>query len=111
VLDHLAVDPAAIDLDQRHHHHRSMDKPVPRLHDLRWLPRRQVRLDPRWRPDQRSGLARLLTTRRARADDSAISPELRDRLAERLAADLSHFEQLLGYRVPNDWGWSTSASA
>ena len=59
VFDHLAVDPAAVDLDQRHQDHRSIDKPVPRLHDLEWLPRRQVKLDPRWRPDQRTGLARL----------------------------------------------------
>jgi hypothetical protein len=43
VFGHLAVDPAAADLDQRHHDHRSMDKPVPRLHDLTWLPRRRVR--------------------------------------------------------------------
>ncbi|HEY2080461.1 MAG TPA: sulfotransferase [Streptosporangiaceae bacterium] len=72
VFDHLAVDPAAVDLDKRHQDHRSMDKPVPRLPDLEWLPRRQVKLHPRWRPDRRTGLARLLTTRRARADDSAI---------------------------------------
>ena len=91
VFGHLAVDPSAVDLDQRHRDHRSMDKPVPRLHDLRWLPRRGVWLEPRWRPDQRTGLARALTTRRARADDSAISPELRDRLAERLGADLRRF--------------------
>ena len=88
-----------------------MDKPVPRLHDLPWLPRRQVRLNPRWRPDRRTGLARLLTTRRARADDSAISPELRDRLAERLAADLSRFEHLLGHPIPSAWKWSVPASA
>ena len=111
VFDHLAVDPAAVDLDERHHDHRSMDKPVPRLHDLKWLPRRQVRLHPRWRPDQRTGLARLLTTRRARADDSAIPRELRDRLAERLAADLRRFEHLLGHQVPSHWRWSTSVSA
>jgi hypothetical protein len=107
---HLAVDPAAVDLDQHHRDHRSMDKPVPRLHDLGWLPRRQVKLHPRWRPDQRTGLARLLTTRRARAGDRAISPELRGRLAERLAADLHHFERLLGYQVPSQWKWSTSVS-
>ncbi len=53
VFDHLAVDPAAVDLDERLRDHRSMDKPVPRLHDLGWLPRRQVTLNPRWRPDQR----------------------------------------------------------
>jgi hypothetical protein len=111
VFDHLGVDPAAMDLDQRRHDHRSLDKPVPRLHDLAWLPRRQVKLDPRWRPDQRTGLARRLTTRRARAEDSAISPELRDRLAERLAPDLSRFEQILGHSVPSDWRWSASASA
>jgi hypothetical protein len=70
VFGHLAVEPAAVDLDQRHRDHRSLDKPVPRGHDLTWLPRRQVQLDPRWRPDQRTGLARLLTTRRARASDS-----------------------------------------
>ena len=62
VFDHLAVDPSAVDLDQREQHHRSADKPVPRLHDLPWLARRQVQPDPRWRPDQRTGLARLLTT-------------------------------------------------
>jgi hypothetical protein len=111
VFGHLAVDPAAIDLDIRHQDHRSTDKPVPRLHDLEWLPRRQVRLHSRWRPDQRTGLARLLTTRRARADDSAIPRELRDRLAERLAADLSRFEHLLGHQVPGHWRWSTSVSA
>jgi hypothetical protein len=61
------ADPAAVDLDKRLEDHRSIDKPVPRLHDLTWLPRREVKLDPRWRPDQRTGLARLLTTRRARA--------------------------------------------
>ena len=111
VFEHLAVDPAAADLDKRHHDHRSMDKPVPRLHDLTWLPRRQVKLHPRWRPDQRTGLARLLTTRRARAGESAIPRELRDRLAERLAADLRCFEHLLGHQVPSHWRWSTSASA
>src|ERR1700758_4237891 len=52
VFDHLAVDPAAVDLDRRLRDHRSIDKPVPRLHDLTWLPRRQVTLHPRWRPDQ-----------------------------------------------------------
>src|SRR5207248_2744348 len=76
VFTHLAVDPAAVDLDKRHQDHRSIDKPVPRLHDLGWLPRRRVKLQPRWRPDQRTGLARLLTTRRARAGDSAIPAEL-----------------------------------
>ncbi len=111
VFDHLAVDPAASDLDQRHRDHRSMDKPVPRLHDLTWLPRRQVRLDPRWRPDQRTGLSRRLTTRRARPDDSAIPRDLRDRLAERLAPDLCRFERLLGFQVPSDWTWSTSPPA
>jgi hypothetical protein len=108
VFDHLAVNPAAVDLDNRHHDHRSIDKPVPRLHDLRWLPRRGVNLDPRWRPDQRTGLARQLTTRRARAGDSAIPPRLRDRLAERLAPDLHRFEHLLGHQIPGHWGWSTS---
>jgi hypothetical protein len=111
VFEHLAVDPAAIDLDQRYRDHRSIDKPVPRLHDLNWLPRRQVRLDPRWRPDQRTGLARRLTTRPARADDSAIPPELRDRLADRLAPDRRRFEHLLGHQVPSHWKWSTSATA
>ena len=110
VFGHLAVDPAAADLNERHHDHRSMDKPIPRLHDLKWLPRRQVKLHPRWRPDQRTGLARLLTTRRARAGDSAIPRELRDRLAERLAGDLCRFEHLLGHQVPSHWRWSTSAS-
>ena len=111
VFEHLAVDPAAVDLDQRHRDHRSIDKPVPRLHDLEWLPRRQVKLNPRWRPDQRTGLTRLLTTRRARVDESAISREVRDRLAERLAADLRRFEQLLGHPVPGHWRWPTSVSA
>ena len=111
VFDHLAVDPAAADLDKRHHDHRSMDKPVPRLRDLKWRPRHEVKLHPRWRPDQRAGLARLLTTRRARAGDSAIPRELRDRLTECLAADLRRFEHLLGHRVPSHWRWSTSASA
>jgi Sulfotransferase family len=111
VFEHIAVDPAAADLDRRHRDHRSMDKPVPRLHDLTWLPRREVKLNPRWRPDQRTGLARRLTTRSARADDSAISRELRDRLAERLDADLRRFEHLLGHQVPSHWKWSTSVSA
>ncbi len=110
VFDHLAVDPAAVDLDKPRQDHRSIDKPVPRLHDLDWLPRRKVQLDPRWRPDQRAGFARLLTTRPARVDDSAIPSELRDRLAERLAADLRRFEHLLGYQVPSHWRWSTSVS-
>jgi Sulfotransferase family len=111
VFGHLGVDPAAVDLDQLHHEHRSADKPVPRLHDLRWLPRRQVVLEPRWRPDQRAGLARLVTTRPARPADSAISPELRARLAERLAADLHLFEELLGHRIPGDWRWAATTSA
>ncbi len=111
VFGHIAVDPAAVDLDERHRDHRSLDKPVPRLHDLTWLPRRQVKLDSRWRPDQRTGLVRLLTTRRARAGDSAISRELRDRLAERLSADRYRFEHLLGHQVPGHWGWSTSVPA
>jgi hypothetical protein len=105
VFDHLAVDPAAVDLDQRLQDHRSIDKPVPRLHDLTWLRRRQVKLHPRWRPDQRTGLARLLTTRPARIDDSAITRELRDRLAERLAADLRRFEHLVGYQISSHWEW------
>jgi hypothetical protein len=108
VFTHLSVDPAAVDPGQRHQDHRSIDKPVPRLHDLRWLPRRRVRLDPRWRPDQRTGLTRLVTTRPARADDSAIPGELRGRLAERLADDLLRFEQLLGHQVPSHWKWSAS---
>jgi Sulfotransferase family len=111
VFGHLAVDPAAGDPDKRHQDHRSIDKPVPRLHDLHWLPRRQVQFDPRWRPDQRTGLARLLTTRQARADDCAIPRELRDRLAERLAPDLGHFEHLLGHQIPSHWRWTTSVSA
>ena len=111
VFDHLGVDPAAVDLGKRHQEHRSIDKPVPRLHDLEWLPRRQVKPHPRWRPDQRTGLARVLSTRPARADDSVIPRELRDRLAERLAADLHHFEHLLGHQIPGRWRWSTSASA
>jgi hypothetical protein len=111
VFDHIGVDPAAVDLDERHRDHRSLDKPVPRLHDLHWLPRRQLKLDPRWRPDQRTGLTRLLTTRGARAADSAIPRELRDRLSERLAPDLSRFEHLLGHRIPTDWAWSMSVSA
>lgn len=60
---------------------------------------------------QRTGLARLLTTRRARASDSAIPRELRDRLAERLSADLRRFEHLLGHQVPSHWRWSTLVSA
>ena len=108
VFTHLAVDPAAVDLDKRRQDHRSIDKPVPRLHDLEWLPRRQAKLNPRWRPDQRTGLARLVTTRRARAEDSVISQELRDRLAERLAPDLRRLEDLLGHEIPGHWGWSTS---
>jgi hypothetical protein len=108
VFDHLAVDPAAVDQDKRHRDHRSLDKPVPRLHDLAWLPRRQVRLDPHHRPDQRTGLYRFLTTRPARADDSVISRELCDQLAGQLAADLCHFEDLLGYRIPSHWGWGWS---
>ena len=108
VFSHLAVDPAAVDLDKRRQDHRSIDKPVPRLHDLEWLPRRQAKLNPRWRPDQRTGLARLVTTRRARAEDSVISQELRDRLAERLAPDLRRLEDLLGHEIPGHWGWSTS---
>jgi Sulfotransferase family len=111
VFGHLGVDPAAVDLDQQHRDHRSMDKPVPRLHDLTWLPRRPVRPDPRWRPDQRTGLARRLTTRAARADDSAISPELRGRLEQRLASDRRRFERLLGHQIPRDWLWSTPADA
>jgi Sulfotransferase domain len=111
VFGHLGVDPAAADLDQRYRDHRSMDKPVPRLHDLGWLPRHGVRLEPRWRPDQRTGLSRLLTTRPARPDDSAISRDFRDRLAERLASDLRRFEDLLGYPIPSAWTWSTSVAA
>jgi hypothetical protein len=111
VFHHIGVDPAAVDPGQRHQDHRSINKPVPRLHDLGWLPRRQVKLLPRWRPDQRTGLARLLTTRRARAGDSAIPLELRDRLAGRLAADRCRFECLLGHQIPSPWGWSTSVSA
>jgi hypothetical protein len=110
VFNHLAVDPAAVDLDSRRRDHRSIDKPVPRLHDLEWLPRRQVKLHPRWRPDQRTGLARLVTTRRARAEDCAIPQELRDRLAERLAPDLRRLEYLLGHEIPGHWRWSTSVA-
>jgi len=105
---HLGVDPAAVDLDALHHDHRSIDKPVPRLHDLQWLPRREVKLDPRWRPDRRTGLTRLVTTRKARTGDRAISRELRTRLSERIAADLRHFEHFLGHEIPSHWGWSTS---
>jgi hypothetical protein len=49
--------------------------------------------------------------RPARADDFAIPSELRDRLADSLAAGLDQFERLLGHQVPSDWGWSTSLSA
>jgi hypothetical protein len=56
VFGHLGVDPVAGDVDEHVRDHRSIDKPVPRLHDLHWLPRHQVKLDPRWRPDQRAGL-------------------------------------------------------
>jgi hypothetical protein len=111
VFYHLGVDPAADDPGKQHQDHRSIDKPVPRLHDLGWLPRRQVKLRPRWRPDQRTGPARLLTTRRARPADSAIPPELRDQLAGRLAPDLRHFERLLGHRIPSYWRWTTSVPA
>ena len=111
VFGHLGVDPAAVDLDQLYRDHRSMDKPVPRLHDLGWLPRHGVSLEPRWRPDQRTGLSRLLTTRPARRDDSEISHDFRDRLAERLAPDLRRFEDLLGYPIPSAWTWSTSVPA
>ncbi|GAA2756312.1 hypothetical protein GCM10009872_16720 [Actinopolymorpha rutila] len=110
VFDHLGVDPAAVDLDKQRRDHRSIDKPVPRLHGLGWLPRQQVKLRPRWRPDRRSGMARLLTTRRARPDDSAIPRELHDRLTERLADDLQLFERLLGHPVPDDWRWSKPVS-
>jgi Sulfotransferase family len=103
VFAHLGVDPAAVDLDQRLRDHRSLDKPVPRLHDVRWLPRRPVILDSRWRPDQRTGLSRRLTTRPARPGDAAISPALAARLAERLAPDRHRFEQLLGHPVPSQW--------
>jgi Sulfotransferase family len=108
VFGHLGVDPAAVDLDARLRDHRSADKPIPRLHDLHWLPRRQLQLDPRWRPDQRTGLARRLTTRPVRAGDSAISPGLRDQLAERLSRDLRRFEHILGHPVPGHWQWSVS---
>jgi hypothetical protein len=108
VFGHLAVDPAAIDLDERYRGNRAIDRPVPRLHGVQWLPRRPFTIQPRWRPDQRAGLARLLTTRPARPGDRAIPPELRDRLAERLAADLRRFEHLLGHQVPDHWGWSTA---
>jgi Sulfotransferase domain len=111
VFSHLGVDPAAVDLDQRRRDHRSSDKPVPRLHDIPWLPRRQVQLNPRWRPDQRAGLARRLTTRAARPGDAAISAGLRDQLADRLAPDTHRFEQLLGYPIPSDWNWSASGPA
>jgi Sulfotransferase family len=110
VFNHLGVDPAAVDLDKRLRDHRSIDKPVPRLHGFEWLPRRQVKLHPRSRPDQRTGVARLVTTRRARAGDSAIPEELRGQLAERLAPDLRHFEDLIGHKVPSDWRWPTSAA-
>jgi hypothetical protein len=111
VFGHLGVDPRAADLNERLRDHRSIDKPIPRLHDLHWLPRRQVKLNPWWRPDQRTGLARTLTTRRARVDDSAISADLRDQLADRLVPDLRRFERLLGYQIPGHWGWSASLSA
>jgi hypothetical protein len=42
---------------------------------------------------------------------SAISPDLRDRLAERLTADLHRFEHLRGHHVPSHWNWSTSVSS
>jgi hypothetical protein len=100
-----------MDLDERYQDNRSLDKPVPRPHDLGRLPRRRFSPQPRWRPDQRTGLARLLATRRARAGDSAVPPELRGRLTERLAADLRRFEHLLGHPVPGHWRWSMSVSA
>jgi Sulfotransferase family len=111
VLEHIGIDPAALDLDRQRRDHRSMDKPVPRLHDLPWLPRRQVQDNPRWRPDQRTGLARTLTTRPARADDAAIPAALRDQLAGRLAPDRERFEQILGHPVPADWRWQVPAPA
>lgn len=110
VFGHIGVDPAAADLDVRRRDHRSADKPVPRLHDLPWLPRRPVIPQSRWRPDQRTGLARRLTTRPARAGDSAIPAGLRDHLAGRLADDLRHFERLLGGPIPSQWGWSAMPS-
>jgi hypothetical protein len=111
LFGHLGVAPAAVDLDERYRDNCSTGKPVPRLHDLEWLPRRPFKPQARWRPDQRTGLARLLTTRRARAGDSAIPPELRDRLTERIVPDLRRFEHLLGHQVPSHWGWSASVSA
>jgi len=108
LFDHLGVDPNAVDLDRRLRDHRSLDKPVPRLHDLPWLPRRRFLPDPRWRPDQRAGLPRRLTTRPSRPGDSAISPALQVRLAERLAPDRCRFEQLLGHQVPSQWMWSAA---
>jgi hypothetical protein len=50
-----------------------------------------------------------VTTRPARADDSAIPPELRDGLAGRLADDRRRFEQVLGHPVPSNWNWSAPA--
>src|ERR1700683_4132118 len=47
VFNHLAVDPAAVDLERRRQDHRSIEKPVPRLHDLESLQRREVKLRPR----------------------------------------------------------------
>jgi hypothetical protein len=110
-FDHIGVEAAAVDLGTRRRDHRSIDKPVPRLHGTGWLPRRQVNLQPRWRPDHRTGLARLLTTRPARREDSEIPRELRDQPAGRLAADRQRFEHLLGHQVPGDWSWSTSVIA
>ena len=43
VFDHLGVDPDAMNLDVQHHDHRSMDKPVPRLHDVGWIPRHRFK--------------------------------------------------------------------
>ena len=108
VFEHLGVDPTAVDVDVQYRDHRSADKPVPRLHDFAWLPRRAFKLQPRSRPDQRTGLLRVVSTRRARPDDAAITPQLRDRLVERLAPDVARFEKLLGHQVPREWAWSSS---
>jgi len=107
VFLHLGVLPDAIDLDHKYRDHRSLDKPVPRLHGIGWLPRRRFKPHPRSRPDRRTGLYRTVTTRPARTEDAAISNRLRSQLSERLAPDVRLFEELVGHTVPSEWGWST----
>jgi hypothetical protein len=48
MFGHLGVDPAAAHFGIRHYERRWAGKPVPRLHDLHWLPRREARVRLRW---------------------------------------------------------------